>query len=473
MLSQEYNVVVIKTEYEADEVDKAINKTIRSLSNNANIKGFRKGHIPRKTLELFMGKNVIYKETVERLGNEALEAIVNEYELDLIAKPKYKLGDLAEGKPFEIEFTFEARPEIELPDIGSLVAQKTVYKILDSDVEEGLRQVLESNAKLESAGDDRPAAASDIVEVQYSSYAAQPDGGTRDLEKDKKSTLHLSNIRSDLANAIIGHRPGEELSFDITLEDDYPDPGLAGHTVHYELKISDLMKRVMREANDETVSEISQGKYNTVDELKAEVRRQLEEDASARSEAGLQASALKALAGNTKVDIPDGMVDRQYRAMRGEQDGQLRHNINKSLDDYLANNNLSVDEFDGRLRKNAEEAVRNTLVLDALADRDGISFTSDDINAEILRMAAATRVNAQQLADSLGKNKDEFANVASRVRTKNTVKHLASLVTVVEYEQDYSAGHLHDHEHGHDHDHREEAENDEQHAHHDEGDAEQ
>jgi trigger factor len=465
MLSQERNVVVIKTEHEAGEVDKAVNRAIRSLSGKADIKGFRKGHIPRKALELFVGKNAIYKETQGLLTNEAFETVVSEYELDLIAEPKFKLGDLTEGKPFEIEFTLESRPEVELPDIGSLVARKVVYKIQDSDVEEGLRQVLESNAKLEPTGEDRPAQASDIVEVQYSSRA-DIDGAARELEKDKTTTLSLPDLRSDIASAIIGHMPNEALSFDIKLEDDYPDPRMAGQAVRYELKILNVMRRTVPEANDETVSEISRGKYGTVDELKSEIRRQLEEDASARSEAGLQGSALKSLVVNAKVDVPDSMVDTQYRAMREEQDGQLRRSLSQSLEDYLANNNLSVDEFDGRLRKRAEDAVRNTLVLNALADRDEILYTADDINAEIMRMADAMRVNAQQLADSLSKNSKEFANVASRVRTKNTMKHLAAAVSVVEYEQNYSAAH--------DHDHEKEAEYAGPHAHtHDEGDLEQ
>jgi trigger factor len=465
ILSQEGNVVVVKTEHEAGEVDKAVNKTIRDFSNNANIKGFRKGHIPRKTLELFMGKNTIYKETLERLANGALEAVVSEYELDLIAEPKYKLGDLAEGKPLEIEFTFEARPEVELPDIGSLTAEKTVYKVQDGDVEEGFRRLLESSAKMEPTGEDRPAEASDIVEVRYSSYETSEDGVVRDVEKDRVNTFPLSNLRSDFVDAIIGHRPNEELSFDVKLEDDYPDPKVAGKTARYELKILNLMKRVVPEANDETVSEISRGRYNTVDEIKSDIRKQLEEDAAARGEASLQESALKELVKNAGVDIPDSMVDRQYRAMRAEQDGRLRHDISQSLDDYLANNNLSVDEFDGRLRKNAEETVRNTLVLDALADRDEILYTSDDISAEIMEMAASLRVNAQRLADSLGKNTKEFANVVSRVRTKNTMKHLASMVSVVEREQDYNSALPHGHDHG------EKTEDAEPHAH-DEGETE-
>ena len=88
ILSQERNVVVVKSEFDSDEVDSAIRKTVRELSNKANIKGFRRGHVPRKTLELYFGKDGIYKETLEKMAQQALESIISEYELDLITEPQ-------------------------------------------------------------------------------------------------------------------------------------------------------------------------------------------------------------------------------------------------------------------------------------------------------------------------------------------------------------------------------------------------
>ncbi|MDR3076039.1 MAG: trigger factor, partial [Synergistaceae bacterium] len=354
ILSQEGNIVVVKAEYEAGEVDGAVGKTVRELSKNANIKGFRKGHVPRRTLELMFGRNSIYRETLEHLASDALENVVSEYDMDLVTDPKIKLGDLSEGNPIEIEFTFEVRPEVELPDIPSLTAEKIVYEIRDEDVEEGLRQLLESNARLEPLNDDRPAAKDDIIEVQYSSHTVQGDGSLKELERGKKNTLFLANLREDISNAVIGHKPAEELNFDITLEDDYPDSRMAGKTVRYNMEILNFMKRVVPEPTDETILELSKGKYNSVDEIRAEMRHQLEANAAERSEATLQESAIKALAAAAVVTVPESMIDRQYMTMRREQDGMIRQDLKQSLDDYLKNNNLSVEDFDGGLKKRAE-----------------------------------------------------------------------------------------------------------------------
>ena len=435
ILSQERNVLSVKAEFEAGEVDRTIAKTVRELSSKVNIKGFRKGHVPRKTLELYFGREAIYKETLERIAQEALDNIVGEYDLDLIAEPKVNIDELKEGQPLALEFTFEVRPEVTLPDIGALTAEKIIYGVKDAEVEEAFAQILESNAKMEPLSDDRPATEEDIVEVEYSSYSVEGEE-LKELDRDQKSTLSMSNLRKDIADAVLGKKPAEEFSFEIKLEDDYPDPRMAGKTVRYDMEILQFMKRVVPEASDEVVKELSKGKFETVEAIKEELRRQMEQNAGERSDGSLRESAIKALSAAAEVDVPETMIDRQYDAMRKEQEGQLSRDLQLTLDEYLAKNNLNVEEFEANLRKRALEIVRNTLVLDALAERDSISFTSDELNEEILNMATAMRVNPQQLADALSKNRDEFSSVAMRVRTRNTINHLASLVQAEEMAAD-------------------------------------
>jgi trigger factor len=158
----------------------------------------------------------------------------------------------------------------------------------------------------------------------------------------------------------------------------------------------------------------------------------MEHAADERSESSLRESAVKALAASAEVDVPDTMIGRQYDAMRRDQDARLRQDLGLTIDEYITKNSLSVSDYEARLREHAAEIVRNTLVLDALAEKEQISFTSDDLNAEIMRMAASARVNPQQLADALAKDKDEFSALATRVRTRNTMSFLAGKVSVIE-----------------------------------------
>jgi trigger factor len=432
ILSQERNIIAVKAEYEAGEINKAVGQTIRELSSKVSLKGFRKGHVPRKTLELYFGRNKIYSETAERIVQEALEGIISEYELDLVTTPKSNIGDLSEGQPFSAEFTFEVRPEVTLPDLASVEATRTIYGTDDAQVDEGLNRILESNARFEPIDDDRPATLDDIVETQYTTYSVDKDGGAKVIEGEKKNVMILQSIRKDIADNITGKKPAEEFSFEITVEDDYPDPRLAGTTMRYDMEILQFMKRVVPEATDENIAELSKGRYSTVEEIRAELRKQMEEAAKERSETSLRESAIKALAVSAEVDVPNTMIDRQYDAMRKDQDLRLRRDLGITIDEYTAKNSLNVSEYEAKLRDSAAEIVRNTLVLDALAEKEQISFTADDLNEEIMRMAASLGVNAQELADALSKNKEEFSAVAMRVRTRNTVNFLAGKVSVTE-----------------------------------------
>lgn len=431
ILSQEGNVVVVRADYEGGEVDRAVAEVFRDYSQNANIKGFRKGHVPRKTIEMFFGRSAMYKESVERLSQKAFDSIVEEYDLDLVTRPKFDAPDLKEGSGYSITFTFEVRPEVTLPDLSTLEAEKVVYTVKDEDIDQELARILEMNADYKPTDEDRPATKDDAVEVEYTTYKIDGDK-KEEVEKNKKSLLILSTLRSDISEAVIGHKLAEEFLFDIKLEDNYPDPRLAGANIRYEMEILQFMKRVVPEESDETIERLSKGVYKTVADIKAELRRQMEEGAAARSDASLRESALEALAAASTVEVPTTMIERQYDAMRREESGMIQHDLGQSLEEYLEKNDLKIAEFEADLKKRAEQIVKNTLVLDALTKRDEISFTSEDMSAEIIRLATNMRMNPQELADRISKNREDFSAVSNRVLTQNTLKHLAESVKVKE-----------------------------------------
>lgn len=436
ILSQERNIVVIKAEFEANEVDRAIKKTVRELSGKVNLRGFRRGHVPRNMLELSLGRGHIYKEAAEHLAQESLNSIVSEYELDLIAEPKLNLGELVEGKPLDLEFTFEVRPEVTLPDLSTLSAERTVFSVTDEQVDEAFKQILESAAELVPLDEDRPVEPDDIVQVEYNSYHINDDGSASLLEEKKQSTIHLSaeTLRKEIAEAVLGKKLAEEFSIDVKIESDYPDDRIADSMIRYDMEVLQLMKRVVPEPTDEKIQEVSKGKYSTADELRAELRRQMEDNARERSDATLREAAIKALSDAAEVDVPESMIDRQQSSMRRDQENQVQRDLKQSLDEYLAFNNLSVEEYGSNLRERAGGIVRNTLVLDALADKEEISFTSEELNDEIVRMAASMRVKPNDLAEAIRKDRDEFTALAMRVRHKNTIDHLTSKMQVREVE---------------------------------------
>lgn len=444
IISQEGNVVVVKCEYEASEVDAAVAQTVRELSQKANIKGFRRGHVPRKTLEMFFGRAAIYGQTADDLIQKAFNEVVSEYDLEVITNPKLDTKELNEGASYVITYTAEVRPEVTLPDLSTLEAKKPIIKVTDEEVDHEIGHIMEANAKMVPTDDDREATADDIVKVEYSTFRMEKDV-RKDIDKNQSTILHLSAVRPEFTKAIAGHKPAEIFTFDITLEDDYPDKRIAGATMTYEMEILSFMKREIPELNDDTIKELSKDRYETVDAFRAELRKQMEQTAADRADAALRESALEALAAAAEVDVPDTMIDRQFNSMRQSESARVQRDLGETLDEYLKRNSLVPAEFDKKLREDAAKIVRNTLVLDALTDEASISFTNEDISEEIVNLALSMRMNPQELADRISNDREQYMTLATRVRTRNTLKHLASSVKVIEVEPETDSEHDHEH----------------------------
>jgi len=138
IVSQKKDSVSIKVEIEASDFSKAVNESIRRLSQSINIKGFRKGHIPRRVLELYLGKDVIYKDALDRIVPKALSQIVEDYELELATEPTVNVKEIKEGEPLNLEFTLELRPEAVLPDLKDIEVEINLPQVTDEMVDEAI-----------------------------------------------------------------------------------------------------------------------------------------------------------------------------------------------------------------------------------------------------------------------------------------------------------------------------------------------
>ena len=202
ILSQDRNILVIKSEVEADSFAKAVSDAARDLSRKANLKGFRKGHVPRKTLELFFGKETLYQEALERLLPRVVDELLQEYDLVLIDEPKIQMGTVEEGKPLDVEFTFEVRPEVTLPNPESLTATRPLHTVDEDLVDQQIQKVLEMNATLLPLEEQRTITPEDIVDLRYNSYVLEGEK-QESLETDQKSPVELQNpsLRREIGRA--------------------------------------------------------------------------------------------------------------------------------------------------------------------------------------------------------------------------------------------------------------------------------
>lgn len=438
VVSQEKNILVLKALFDTEQVKAAIDKTIKDLSKKANIKGFRKGHVPRRTIELYFGMKGICSETLEKLVPEAIDKMIEEYELSLIAEPKVEPCDLKEDEEFTLQVTFEVTPAVSLPDIETIEAVKTMYAPTEEMRDENITRLLQAHSEIVPTYEEREISKDDFVSVKYTSSVVDQDGNTSHIEKDQKTEIDLGqgNMRPEVVDAIIGKMPGDTTMVEFTVEEDSQNKELAGKKTRYELEILGIMKKNTPELTDETVVEITQSKHKTTEEFKEEVMTQLKAAAEQHSQDSLKDSAVEKLCSLSEVELPETLIARQKHVMREDQAQRIKKDAGMEMEDFFEKSGMDKESYEKELDDAAKVIVKRALVLEALADANDIEWTPEELNTEIHRIAISSRIDPKKLHDYIYEDRDRLFELAEKIRNRKTVDFLITKVKVTEQEED-------------------------------------
>ena len=433
ILSQEKNLVEAKAQFTAEEVTKAVESTYKKISKQANIKGFRKGKIPRRTLELYFPKESVYAETIENLIPDAIDKMIEEYELKLITEPEVKPGEIKDGEDFEVTVKFEVTPQFDLPDLEEIEVEKTVYETTDEMVEEQVKRIVESRAEVVPTYEDRPLTKDDYASVKYDTFVYYEDGSEKKAEEGQKTEIFLGadTMRPEVVEAIVGKVPGDSVSIELPIEG---EEAKKDHAVksRYEIEILGIMKKTAPELTDELVAEITQSKHKTVDDFKEEIRKQLQTAAENQSKENLKDTIVNKIAGLVEVEIPQTLVDRQKDSIKKQQAERIKRENNMTMDDFFEKSGMSKEGYDTELETAARNIVKRALVLEAVAEANDIEWTPDELTQEIASIARMSGIDPKKLQDYVYGDRDRLFEMAEKIRNRKTLDYLVTAVKVTE-----------------------------------------
>lgn len=427
---------MVKAEFDAVEVNDTVANTVRKLSQKANIKGFRKGHVPRRTIELYFGKQGIYQETMEDILQSAVESAVEEYDLDLINHPEIKPAELEEGKPFSVEITFEVTPEVTLPELESIEAEKTIHTVTEQMVQNDIDKMLESASEIVPLYEERELNADDYVSVKFNSSVVNEDGTTTPVESEQKTEIFLGqeNIRPQIVKALTGKKPGDSVIIEFSVEDESADKDLAGKTMRYEIEVQGIMQKQTPELNDAAVEQITHSRYKTVEELGQAVKEHLNSAAERENMESLRASAVEKLVEMSEVELPESLVSRQVEMMKQNQAERIKNESGLTMEEFFERSGMGKESYDADLEASARNMVKRSLILEAIANKEDIQTSPEEFNSELQRMSATTRIELDKLRKLVLSDNEHAYEVTSRIRSRKTIDFLITRVKVVEVE---------------------------------------
>ncbi len=435
LVSQEKNFVTIKVEIEADEFQKEVNKAVRNLSQKANIPGFRKGRVPRKILEMRLGKEGLLFEALESYMPAAIDQIVQDYELDLIDQPELKVDKMEEGSDVLVTLIFEVTPEVELPDLETIEIEKLKVNVTDEMVDEAIKNMQKQNAELENV--DRASEDEDVVEVEYVTSVLDEDGSV--LKSHDPATadvdLGLQELRAEVKEALKGHVSGDSVSATVNVEKDYSDPEVAGKQVRYDMTVKQVKVKKYPELDAAFFEKMLGKAVDNEAAFREEVKNRLIDRMTQESDSMAESAAVVKVAELATVELPETLVKRQIEHIQKEDAENAQKRFQKSMNDVLAESGMNQEEYDNRVKEQAEKTVRQYLVLDALSGDFEVSIEKADFESEVAPLATAYNVSSDNILKAIFKDQNRVMEMGNRIRYKKTTKALLEKIKINEVDK--------------------------------------
>ncbi len=387
-----YEVIV---EVDGETFEKAVEAVYKKQVKRINIQGFRKGKAPRRIIEKMYGSEVFYEDAMQDCYPEALYDASKEANIKIVKVESLEALEAGkEGFTFKAEVIVE--PEIEIDNYKGIEVEKLSTEVTDELVDEEIEKVRDRNSRIVTV-DDRPAQDGDTVVIDFDGYVdgEQFDGG---MAENYNLVLGSNSFIPGFEEQIVGHSTDEEFSIFVTFPESYQVEELAGEEAEFKIKLHEIKTKELPEVDDEFVKDVSE--KETLDEYKEELKETIAERLKDDAEKDVNDKIADSLIGLVEGDIPEAMFDNQTNEMIRDFDMRLRSQ-GMDMKTYMEYMGMTNDSLKEAYREGAEKRVKLRLALEAIARKEGLEATEDDINAEYEKLSEAYKTDLEKVKSSI------------------------------------------------------------------------
>jgi trigger factor len=360
-------------EVDAPTVQGEVDRTLERVGRQARLPGFRPGRAPRRVIERMFGDEV-RREVLGKLVEESFHQAVHEHDLAIVGTPEIDADVLTPGEALRYSATVDVRPQIVVGDLGEMTVVRPADDVGENDVQRVVESLRESVAQLRPITERDVIEAGDVVTIDLTSAMEGQEPVQREgvLVEAGSGSFPLS-----LERQLVGQHRGAQLSLDVPYPADYANQSLAGRTARFEVRVVDLRAKELPPLDDDFARD--HGRSETLEELRSRIRSDLERQARDRADAAVRDAVLDQLLARHPFEAPASLVDRRCDAMLSALDVRLPPG---------ADEQQALAGLREQVRPRAERDVRADLVLDALAEREGLLPDEDEVAREIERLVA-------------------------------------------------------------------------------------
>ncbi len=412
LLSKEKNTAKFTMAFSAEEFDAATAESFKANRSRFAVDGFRKGKAPRSIIEKRYGEGVFFEDAVDNMLNRAYPEALDVLGLEPVDRPSIDFGEdkLEKGKGFTVTAAVTVKPEVEIKDYKGIKIERTLRKIEDQDVERELESRQKRNARLTTV--EREAKKGDTVILDYTGFVGEEqfEGGTAE---NQPLVLGSGSFIPGFEDQLEGCRAGDEKDVNVTFPAEYHAENLAGKDAVFKCKVREVKEEELPAIDDEFAKDISE--FDTLEELKADIRKNLEESARSAAEYEGKNSVVEKLCETVEIDIPQVMIDDEAQNMLDEFTQQLSYQ-GLSLDMYCEYLKKTKEEILADMKPDAVKRLKSRLVVDAVAKQEGIEATAEEIEKELGDMAKQYGMEVDKLKSMFGAENSLYLEQDIRMR---------------------------------------------------------
>jgi trigger factor len=389
--------VRVQAEVPAEEVERRIQQAARRLGRGVRVPGFRAGKAPAPVIVQRMGRDAVLDEAVRDSIGSWYTAAIDAARIAPVGEPQLDLGDLPQhGEPLKFSIEIGVRPKAELGDYKGVEVGKREPDVGDDAIAAELDRLRERSARLDTV--DRPAADGDFVVMDYvGTLDGEPFAGGEG--RDQMVELGSGRLVPGFEEQLTGAATGDERTVTVSFPDDYGASELAGREAQFAVSVKEVKAKELPELDDDLAAEAG---FDTLDELREDIRARLAEAETAQIDAEFREAALDSAVKHAKLDIPEALVDARAHELWEQMLHSLSHQ-GISRETYLQIAGREEDEIVEQSKPDAEQALRREAVLAAVIEAEGIEPTEEEV-LEAVEQAAGSgpgRTSPKKLLERL------------------------------------------------------------------------
>jgi trigger factor len=369
----------LQVEEAPEVVTKAWEQAFDRVRREAKLPGFRKGKVPRSMIKLHFADDV-RQEVARRLIPDVYRQALAESRIEPVEEPDLQEVTLEENAALKFAAVVEVKPAITLGTYTGLAVEHTPKPFAESEVDEALVALQEQHAEYRSV--ERAADPGDLVIVDYT---LTPEGQEPRSETGYGFIVGSGNVLPELEEAVIGLAAGGSRPARVRFPDDHRSEALRGTAADATVTVTEVKEKVLPALDDEFAKTVG-GSFETLEALRAEIRTGLQARREAENRRALETAVLDAVMAGHDFEVPEALILRQvghqiehareHMRRQGVDPDRVPWDYKKLLED---------------LRPGAQKAVKRALLIEAIAEKEGLAAADADVEAEVERVAQASQ----------------------------------------------------------------------------------